>query len=81
MRIYCPTCKSKAIIRTSEDISELLREVRCICSNTECGHTFVVNVSYARTISPSVLSFPEKIREQISQKSPRELLSLLGRLS
>ena len=53
MKFECPHCGSKAIIRTSEKLSPLVKEASLICNNPECGHTFVVIISVARTLSPS----------------------------
>lgn len=58
MRVECPHCESKAVIRTSERLSELVREASCICTNHRCGHTFIVSVAVSRTISPSAIPKP-----------------------
>lgn len=57
MRILnrCPHCQTRADARTSRELSLTLREVRFACKNTECGHTYVVNMEFARTLSPSAM--------------------------
>ena len=55
----CPHCGSKTIARTSEQVSRLTKETRCVCLNPECGHTFVTVTQAVRTISESACPHPE----------------------
>ncbi|MDR6387592.1 hypothetical protein J2803_000184 [Paraburkholderia phenoliruptrix] len=36
-------------------MSLTFREVTFMCNNAECGHTYVVNMEFARTLSPSAM--------------------------
>lgn len=58
MRIECPHCEDKAFIRTSQQVTRIIREAKCICSNPECGHTFVILVEAVRTISKPTIPHP-----------------------
>lgn len=49
----CPHCEARAKVRSSRTISRLVRESYYQCSDVECGHTFVAQISVIRTISPS----------------------------
>lgn len=49
-----------------------LSDVYCYCSNVECGHTFVMNVSFSHTISPSALSGQGRIKELMDALPPEE---------
>lgn len=51
LRVMCPHCGSKATIRTSRQLSDLVRSSYCQCSNSSCGHTFVTHTEVVRTIS------------------------------
>jgi DNA-directed RNA polymerase subunit RPC12/RpoP len=51
--IACPHCASKAIVRDSTEITPMVRELRLSCTNEDCGHTFVSQLSVIRTIRPS----------------------------
>ncbi|RQT24301.1 ogr/Delta-like zinc finger family protein [Burkholderia contaminans] len=55
MRILnrCPHCRTRATARSSREMSQTFREVTFQCNNVECGHTYVVNMEFARTLSPS----------------------------
>ena len=57
MRILnrCPPCRTRATARSSRDMSLTFREVTFMCNNPECGHTYVVNMEFARTLSPSAM--------------------------
>lgn len=49
----CPHCDARAIVRSSGQISLLVRELDYQCENVGCGHTFVVQAAVVRTIVPS----------------------------
>ena len=57
--VTCPHCMGLAIIRTSKQLSRLVRETTCQCQNIACGHTFVAHVEVVRTISPA--AFPDPL--------------------
>lgn len=82
MRLLCPHCQSNAHIRTSLQVSPVLREMTMVCKDPECGHTFIVHAEAARTLSPSAkpdpdvhLPISERTREMLSQHS-----SMTGRI-
>jgi predicted RNA-binding Zn-ribbon protein involved in translation (DUF1610 family) len=49
----CPHCRSRAIVRSSEQTAPLVRELDYVCTNHHCGHTFVAQLEAVRTIVPS----------------------------
>jgi len=65
MRVRCNICGSKATIQTASDITDDVRHLYCTCNNVRCGHTFVANLEFSHTLSPSALSLPKKTRERI----------------
>ena len=54
----CPHCKAKAQVRSSKEITPILREISYSCPDPECGHTFVVHAEAVRTLSPSAKPDP-----------------------
>ncbi|WP_250466080.1 MULTISPECIES: ogr/Delta-like zinc finger family protein [unclassified Caballeronia] len=71
----CPHCRSRAVARSSHEISLTFREVTYQCTNPECGHTYVVNMEFARTLSPSAtpnldlkLPLSPHVRERLAQQ-------------
>ncbi|MCG9724498.1 ogr/Delta-like zinc finger family protein [Vibrio brasiliensis] len=53
MRVFCPECGEKSRIQKSNRMSTKYADLYCSCSDPECGHTFVMNLSYSHTLSPS----------------------------
>lgn len=51
--VQCPHCGTRAIIRSSGQISPLVREADYQCDNVVCGHTFVAQIAIVRTIVQS----------------------------
>lgn len=81
MRVNCTRCTSKATIRTSKDMGATLRQLYCTCNDPECGHSFVMNLSFSHTLSPSALDLPESVRLDLRTKTHGEVLSLFGGLT
>ncbi|MBP2156934.1 hypothetical protein J2067_004626 [Erwinia rhapontici] len=54
-RIYCTACCQAALIRKTTRKHRDLADIYCACSNIECGHTFVMNLSFSHTLSPSAM--------------------------
>ncbi len=81
MRIYCPRCEAKAIIRTSKELSATMRQLYCTCNDPECGHTFVMDLTFSHTLSPSALDLPDQIRRDIRKKSAIEQVQLFAQLA
>lgn len=50
--INCPHCQKRSIVRDSQGVTDLVRELRMICTDDDCGHTFVAQLSIIRTIRP-----------------------------
>lgn len=70
MRVLCSECGSKAIIGKTNRLSLAHADLYCSCSNPECGHTFVANLSYSHTLSPSAKSSTQLVRQLIGSMSP-----------
>lgn len=57
-RLICPHCKEFSYTRTSAQITVLTRESTHICTNPECGCTFVALTEVVRVLSPSATPDP-----------------------
>jgi hypothetical protein len=62
MRIKCDRCGGKARIKTTREVTTSFRHLYCSCTNAECGHTFVMDLSFSHTLSPSALDLSEATR-------------------
>ena len=77
-RVYCPVCKKVARIESSNSMDRQFKQAYCACTNPECGHTFVMNVEFSHTISPSALSLSEALRDKLKRTAPTEQASLFA---
>ncbi|VFQ47389.1 ogr/Delta-like zinc finger family protein [Desulfoluna butyratoxydans] len=81
MRIKCNRCGQAATIQSSTQISDEFKQLYCSCTNTLCGHTFVMDLAFSHTLSPSAVDIPpealEKIRKGASRCEQREMFQVL----
>ncbi|MGY5579756.1 ogr/Delta-like zinc finger family protein [Vibrio cincinnatiensis] len=79
MRVICPECCEKARIHKSNRLTNSVADLYCACSDPECGHTFVMNLSYSHSLSPSakttsqlafdlVKALPPEARQQLKHQ-------------
>ena len=55
MRVNCPHCRAKAIITSSNELSDAVKDLYCQCENTvECGASFVATLAFKHTLNPPV---------------------------
>ncbi len=78
MRIRCDRCEARAVISSSKELSNRLKKLYCACTNVHCGHTFVMDLSFGHTLSPSAFDLPEKVRADIQRASRVEVRSALA---
>ena len=69
LKIECPECGSKAVIRKTNRKHRDIADVYCACADVECGHTFVMNLTFSHTISPSAKTGDLLIQQVISGMS------------
>ncbi|QXZ11263.1 ogr/Delta-like zinc finger family protein [Comamonas sp. Y33R10-2] len=72
-RQECPHCETPCLIRSSQKMSRLTRELIYWCTNPECGHTFVALMEVVRTLSPSATPDPS-VSLPLSSHVRREML-------
>lgn len=81
MRILCTVCHKKAVIGKTDRITVGVANLYCSCTDPECGHTFVVNVSFSHTISPSAKSATEVVSALVRALSPTQRAQLQRELN
>lgn len=57
--ITCPKCDAPAYIRDSQRITETVKHIKSHCTNTGCGHTFLMQLSFVHTFSPGLIDRPD----------------------
>lgn len=58
MKFLCPHCEGKTVIRTSQTVNVLLRQLTFQCQDPECGHTFMAWLEAYCTLSLSAKPNP-----------------------
>ena len=53
LKIECPECGSIAKIGKTNRKHRKIADIYCACTDVECGHTFVMNLTFSHTLSPS----------------------------
>lgn len=77
MRVYCPVCGHVSRICTRTKLSAKLSNLYCICLNPMCAHSFVMDLAYNHTLSPSAYDLPKRIRDKLPHTKSRRQIQLL----
>ncbi len=81
MRVMCPDCGSLAIIGKTNRLSLAHADLYCSCSEPECGHTFVANLSFSHTLSPSSRTSSALVTELAKAMNPLQRRQLQQELA
>lgn len=81
MRVFCPECGAKSRIQKSNRISSKYADLYCSCSDAECGHSFVMNLSFSHTLSPSAKTTSQLTFEMVKALKPEQVKELKNQLS
>ncbi len=80
MRVVC-NCGHKGRIASREEVTRAFVKLYCQCLDATCGHTWVANLTFSHTLSPSSQTFErmliDRLREMPRAKQ-RELFEQLG---
>lgn len=80
MRVYCPNCKSKAVITSSHKQSDTVTDLYCTCTNTiDCSASFVYTLSHKHYINPPLNTVQEAALSILRVLSRKELNDLLNK--
>lgn len=67
MRIYCPHCQTKALITSSNRMSETVQDIYSQCMNTkDCGASFVFSLAFKHDINPPAKTVLEIARNLVN---------------
>ena len=80
VRIRCDRCGSNARIESSSELTPSFKKLYCSCRNPECGHTFVMDLVFSHTLSPSALDLPGDLLDKIQTSCRKEQQELFGSL-
>ncbi|MXO64876.1 ogr/Delta-like zinc finger family protein [Altericroceibacterium endophyticum] len=57
--VICPVCHANGRIEGSEHVTDLVKTLWVHCSNTSCGMTWRMHLSFEFVISPSAIHRPD----------------------
>ncbi|MGO4366660.1 ogr/Delta-like zinc finger family protein [Pseudomonas sp. PAB10] len=80
MRVICK-CGHKGRIASREAFSSDFAKLYCQCLNAKCGHTWVANLTFSHTLSPSAQTFDRVLFDRLKEMpkaKQRELFEQLG---
>ncbi len=80
MRVYCKECRSKGRITTSEELSVQFVKLYCQCNSAVCGHTWVANLTFSHTLSPSAQAVDSLIFDRVREMSRAQQQDLFEKL-
>ncbi|MCU6215073.1 ogr/Delta-like zinc finger family protein [Enterobacter bugandensis] len=72
LKIECPECGSKAVIRKTNRKHRQIADIYCACADLECGHTFVMNLTFSHTLSPSAKTGDALVQTLLKNLSPNQ---------
>ncbi|CAM3441261.1 Putative phage gene (fragment) [Xenorhabdus nematophila ATCC 19061] len=54
LKVYCPECDGQATIKKikTQELNNI-PEIYCCCNDVECGHTYVLTLSFSHSIRHS----------------------------
>ncbi|MBU6951010.1 ogr/Delta-like zinc finger family protein [Hahella sp. HN01] len=78
MQVNCAECGNKAIITSRQVLDPKLANLYCVCKNAECGHSFVMNLAFSHTLSPSSFQAKRMMIEMLRGMGRAEQLELLA---
>lgn len=53
MQVNCTVCRGKAIIHSRKQLDIKMSQLYCACKDPNCGHTFVMDLTFSHSLSPS----------------------------
>ncbi|WP_294734828.1 ogr/Delta-like zinc finger family protein [uncultured Pseudomonas sp.] len=80
MRVTCK-CGHKGRIASREVLSTDFAKLYCQCLDAKCGHSWVANLTFSRTLSPSAQTFDRLLIDRLRdmpRAQQRELFERLG---
>ena len=80
MRVTCK-CGHKGRIASREVLSTDFAKLYCQCLDAKCGHSWVANLTFSHTLSPSAQTFDRLLIDRLRdmpRAQQRELFEKLG---
>lgn len=72
LKTICTECNAPAIIRKTNRKTPQFADLYCQCTDVECGHTFVMNMTFSHTLSPSAKSGQGLVKTLLTLLKPED---------
>ncbi|WP_294736866.1 ogr/Delta-like zinc finger family protein [uncultured Pseudomonas sp.] len=70
MRVYCKVCGQKGRISSRDELSLEFARLYCQCNSPLCGHTWVANLTFSHTLSPSAQAVDRLLKNGVRPRFP-----------
>ncbi len=57
--IVCPKCDAPCFIRKSDRLTERVKHIIAHCTNSGCGHTFLLEQTFVHSFNPGLIDRPD----------------------
>ena len=78
MRVYCPHCRAKALVRSSQFQSDTVRELYCDCTNSKCLSRFVMSLSHKHDVQPPLEKMNGMLEEMLRNLPSEQRRALIS---
>lgn len=77
MKNQCKECGASAFIQKTARLHPELAVQYCACSNKQCGHTFVQNITFSHTLTPSAKTTDIWLKAAVKGMNPQQRKTLM----
>ena len=81
MRVLCPHCQKKAIIKASNKQSSAVTDLYCRCDNLDCQSGFVMTLSHKHDIQPPIKNMQSMLTEMLRNLPPEQRQEVISQAS
>ncbi len=72
IKVFCNECGSPATVSKTNRKTPHFSDLYCQCNDVECGHTFVMNMTFSHTLSPSSRGGRSLVKSLLSLLRPED---------
>ena len=81
MRVRCPHCQQKAIIKATNKQSNAVTDIYCRCDNEGCQAGFVMTVAHKHDTQPPIADMKSMLAEILRSMPSDERAQLIAQAS
>ena len=81
MRVRCKICGESGRVALRDELSLEFARLYCQCGSPHCGHTWVANLTFSHTLSPSAQAVDRLLFDRLRSLSKVQQRYLFDQLS